>query len=245
MDLFKNFAKSTLASGITSGATSLSVASGHGTRFPTVPFNAVLWNKTDFADPSDDSNHEIVRVTAISTDTFTITRGQEGTTGVAHNTGGKTYGIIVGLTAKSLAELQLVAVRATQLDKTSTSFSNALTVPGLVAGERYAIRAVLQLTPSVLGGAKFDFDASSLTATTFSMFGWNTSEDTDGLGYIPRFSALATDFYDTIGPTILNIVLEGFLRVDAAGDLVLRFAQSASNGTSSLLIGSYLEARRL
>jgi hypothetical protein len=102
LDNAKNFAKSTLASGITSGATSLTVATGDGTKFPSVSFNAVIWNKTDYADPADDPNVEIVRVTAISTDTFTVTRGQESTTGVAHNTAGKTYGIIAGLTAKVL-----------------------------------------------------------------------------------------------------------------------------------------------
>lgn len=102
MDAFKNFAKSTLASGITSGATSLSVASGQGARFPTVPFNAVIWEKTTYADPADDPNVEIVRVTAVATDALTVTRAQEGTSAVAHNTGGKTYGIIAPVTAKTL-----------------------------------------------------------------------------------------------------------------------------------------------
>jgi len=104
MDGVKNFAKSTLASGIAAGATSLSVASGGGAKFPAVPFNAVIWNSTDNADPADDSTKEIVRVTAISTDTFTIARGQEGTSDVNHNTGGKTYSIIAGPTAKLVTD---------------------------------------------------------------------------------------------------------------------------------------------
>lgn len=78
MDAINNFAYSTVAtapSPATSG-TSLVVGAGQGTRFPAPPFNAVIW-------PSGSSplssNAEIVRVTAISTDTFTITRTQEST----------------------------------------------------------------------------------------------------------------------------------------------------------------------
>lgn len=102
MDAYKNFAKSSLASGINTDDLSLSVTTGHGTKFPAVPFNVVIWNKTDYADPADDPNVEIVRVTAVATDTFTITRAQESTAAVAHNTGGKTYGIIAPLTAKQV-----------------------------------------------------------------------------------------------------------------------------------------------
>jgi hypothetical protein len=105
MDAFKNFSKSTLAAGITSGAISLTVATGQGARFPAAPFNAVIWNRTDFADPSDDPNVEIVRVTVVAGDVFTITRAQESTAASAHNTGGKTYGIIATLTAKTLVGL--------------------------------------------------------------------------------------------------------------------------------------------
>lgn len=59
----------------TSGTT-LTVASGHGTRFPTVPFNATIWPRNQMPDPD---NAEIVRVTNITGDTFTIVRAQEGT----------------------------------------------------------------------------------------------------------------------------------------------------------------------
>lgn len=100
LDNAKNFAKSTLASGISNSATSLTVATGEGSKFPTASFNATIWNKTDYFNPADDPNVEIVRVTAVATDTFTVTRGQESTSAVAHNTAGKVYGIIAGLTAK-------------------------------------------------------------------------------------------------------------------------------------------------
>ena len=73
-----NFAYSTVAtapSPATSG-TSLTLASGGGALMPAVPFNATVWPIG--AQPLS-SNAEIVTVTAISTDTLTITRAQEGT----------------------------------------------------------------------------------------------------------------------------------------------------------------------
>lgn len=102
MDARKNFAFGTLASGIASGATSLSVGSGEGARFPAVPFNAVIWQATDYSNPAaayHAGHAEIVRVTNISSDTLTITRAQESTSAVNLNTGGKSYIISAGPTS--------------------------------------------------------------------------------------------------------------------------------------------------
>lgn len=79
----KNFAKSTLASGITSGATSLTVAVGDGTKFPsTGSFRAVIWGSA-YSSPTNDSTREIVTVTAVTGDVLTITRAAESTTAKA------------------------------------------------------------------------------------------------------------------------------------------------------------------
>lgn len=77
-DVHKNFALSTVATAPSPAAsgTSLVVAGGDGTKFPAVPFNAVIFPTG--ANPTT-ANAEVVRVTNISTDTFTITRQQEGT----------------------------------------------------------------------------------------------------------------------------------------------------------------------
>ena len=78
-DKLSNFAYSAVAtapSPATTG-TSLVVTAGHGTRFPTVPFNVVVWPANQL--PLS-TNAEIVRVTNVSTDTFTIDREEEGTT---------------------------------------------------------------------------------------------------------------------------------------------------------------------
>jgi hypothetical protein len=79
----KNFAKSTLASGITAAATQLTVATGEGTKFPSSgKFRAVLW-AASYTNPSDDPNTEIVEAELNTGDTFDITRGKEGTSGHA------------------------------------------------------------------------------------------------------------------------------------------------------------------
>lgn len=102
LDTAKNFAKATVSTGYDASATSIVLSGGHGAKLPTVPFNATWWNSTDYPDPADDPNVEIVRVTAISTDTLTVTRAQESTSASTKNTAGKTYKMIAGLTAKSL-----------------------------------------------------------------------------------------------------------------------------------------------
>lgn len=79
-ELFTNNASSTLAGAITSSATSLTVQTGDGTKFPALSgsdfFRCTLVKKSTL-------EFEIVKVTARNVDNFTITRAQEGTTALA------------------------------------------------------------------------------------------------------------------------------------------------------------------
>lgn len=101
-DSVKNFAVSTLASGISDTDTSLTVQTGDGSKFPDPPFNVVIWDKNTYTEPQDDPNVEIARVTAKSNDTFTITRGQEGTNASSHSAGCR---VELNLTAKVIQDL--------------------------------------------------------------------------------------------------------------------------------------------
>ena len=79
MYLAKNNAYSTLAAGISSGATSLTVAAGHGDRFPVIAGSD--YTKITLEDVA--GNREIIHLTAraAASDVFTtIVRAQEGTT---------------------------------------------------------------------------------------------------------------------------------------------------------------------
>jgi hypothetical protein len=100
LDVAKNFSKVTVSTGYDGSATTVVLSASEGAKLPTVPFNAVWFNSTDYTDPTDDPNKEIIRVTNIATDTLTVTRAQESTSAATHNTGGKSYKMIAGLTAK-------------------------------------------------------------------------------------------------------------------------------------------------
>lgn len=82
--LFANNAKSTLSSSLTNVATSFSVQAGAGARFPSPSggdyFLVTLENAAA-------TTREIVKVTARSSDTFTIVRAQEGYSGTAFASG--------------------------------------------------------------------------------------------------------------------------------------------------------------
>jgi hypothetical protein len=109
LDNVKNFAKVSVSTGYDASATSVVLASGDGAKLPdptTLNYNCVWYNFSDYPDPSDDPNAEIVRVTGKSSDTLTITRAQEGTSASTKNTSGKTYKMILGLTAKMISDIE-------------------------------------------------------------------------------------------------------------------------------------------
>ena len=85
--LFANNASSTIAAGITNSATSLTLATGQGALFPSPTGGD--WFLLTLTQATQESSWEIVKVTARSTDTLTIVRAQESTTGAIWATGSK------------------------------------------------------------------------------------------------------------------------------------------------------------
>ena len=116
--LFTNSAATTLASSIGSGATSLTVASGGGALFPnpTSPDYFLVTLVGISGTPI-----EIVKVTARSTDTFTIVRGQEGTTPSAFTGGDKVELRITAATMNSAAQAGLASGAITENTQTVTA----------------------------------------------------------------------------------------------------------------------------
>lgn len=110
-DAKKNFAYSVVATPPSPAAsgTSLDVAPGDGGKFPTPPFNAVIWPTG--VQPTI-SNAEVVRVTNIATDTFTIVREQESSSA---RTVVLNDQIAVNVTAKSLTDIEAAFATASQL----------------------------------------------------------------------------------------------------------------------------------
>ncbi len=78
--VFKNNAKTTLASSLSSSATSVSVADG--SVFPSLGSGEIFFCTLD-----DGTNNEIVKVTAVSSNTLTVVRAQESTTARSFSSG--------------------------------------------------------------------------------------------------------------------------------------------------------------
>ncbi len=94
-----NFGKATVSTTYDAAATSIVLTTGHGSRFPsTFPYPLIWWNATDYPDPADDPNREIVTVTARTGDTLTVTRGAESTGASTKNAASKTYKMALTIT---------------------------------------------------------------------------------------------------------------------------------------------------
>tara|TARA_R110000868_G_scaffold14_7_gene228 strand:- start:13185 stop:14612 length:1428 start_codon:yes stop_codon:yes gene_type:complete len=92
-----NNAFATLAAGINSSATSITLTSGQGARFPTLAGGDYF-----YATLVDTSNNlEIVKCTARSTDVLTVVRAQETTTARAYSTGDR---IEIRITAQTFID---------------------------------------------------------------------------------------------------------------------------------------------
>jgi hypothetical protein len=106
LDNVANFAKVTVSTGYGSSDTTIVLNSGDGSKLTSAPFNMTWWNSTDYPDPSDDPNAEIVRVTVISGDTLTITRAAEGPRSAStKNIADKVYQMMLGITAKMITDI--------------------------------------------------------------------------------------------------------------------------------------------
>ena len=148
--LYANRAFSTLAANITNVATSLSVAAGHGARFPTITGSDYFYATLD----NNAGTVEVVKVTARSTDTFTIVRAQDGTSASAFNAGA---GVELRLVKAMIDDIKFDAVQnLTLLNMPSAAFkrsvkaattanitlSGAQTIDGvsIVAGDRVLVK---------------------------------------------------------------------------------------------------------
>lgn len=135
--LFTNNAATTLASSITSSATTLTVSSGKGALFPN-PTGSDYFLVT--LQDAGLTTLEIVKVTARSTDTFTIVRAQEGTTASAF-TGGDSV------------QLRITAAAMTSVANTVVAGGSIIETTGLISAN-YTIstgKSGMSVGPVTLG----------------------------------------------------------------------------------------------
>lgn len=130
---FANNAVSKLAGAITTSSTSFSVTPGDGAKFPTL--SAGDWFPLTLV--KSDGTLEIVRCTARATDTFTITRAQEGTAASAFASGDRVELRATAAVFDALAELASPAFTGTPTAPTAAANTNTTQVAttGFVLGQ--------------------------------------------------------------------------------------------------------------
>lgn len=135
-DQHANLAYSTVAVAPSPAAsgTSLTVANGQGALFPTAPFNCTVYppNSNPLA-----SNAEIVRVTNVVGDVFTIVRAQEGTSARNIATGWQIANTATKLVFTDIENsiIQFISAGTTKASASEVVFSNSNNVSFGVSGQ--------------------------------------------------------------------------------------------------------------
>jgi hypothetical protein len=179
----------------------LVVQAGQGSRFPAAPFNATVWPANSIPTPL---NAEIVRVTNISVDTFTIARAQESTVAQSVING---YQIAQTLTAALLTE-----------------FTNCSGVP---AGAMYAPSGYQSIPSAVttgITGMIQDFVRGGVTFSANNLIVPVTGiYQIDGAVYFP--GAAASVYYQCICFAGVSQVANGTLSSTAGGYVQPNFSR--------------------
>lgn len=146
-----------------------------------------------------------------------------------------------------------VSRNTAQFDKTNNSTLGTvtgLTALNLIAGGTYKIRASLFVTgQSVPGGGIKVALGGTATATSFAASGFcpNDTSSTMVSGGTTTFGGAVIDDNGGPGTSIRLLLIEATIVVNAAGTLIVQFAQhtAASGFTTSVLVNSTLEAWRM
>jgi hypothetical protein len=170
--------ETTLASGINSSVTSMTVATGTATTLlggVTIVANSQF---TVAIDP-DTQNEEIVFITAgPSGDTFTIDRAEAGSSAVAHSTGATVKHVLTSDDLNAFAAgISPVASLAfsgstsgtTTLQATATAGTNTLSLPPTTSDTLAGIAATQTLTNKTLTSPKINLTLNAQTGTTYTL----------------------------------------------------------------------------
>ena len=208
---FTNNAKTTLASGINSTATSATVADG--SVFPTLEAGEYFYCTFD-----DDTNNEIVKVTARSSNTLTIVRGVDNTTARAYLSGDAAELIA---TSALLTDIQanIAAKSANQTVYNATTASSATAYD-------------IGIDPGVEGNAMVFLNGLMQHHDTFSFSGSTLTLDTapaDGM-------ALEVIVDNLINLQSSNLTVDTFTAADVGGNPQVTFTLSDAPAAETNLI---------
>lgn len=237
----KNFEESDVSTGYDASATSVVLSTGGGASFDSndLPFDVVWWNKTDYSSPTDDPNREIVTVTAIASDTLTVTRGQQGISATTKNTSAKTYRISRYITAK----IGAFKTNYITSDQTTTS-ATAVNVTGMLfpiaANEVWAVEFWLGAAVTAVAGVKV-----AITVPTSATLGGTARGAGNTATHIITVSGTLTSavLVTATGPIIVSALIQNSSN---AGNVQLQFASGDGTVTATVKGGQcYFIARRL
>lgn len=181
--LYANRATSTLASSITNSATSLSVAAGQGARFPAITAPDYFYATLD----DGFGSVEIIKVTARSTDTFTVVRAQDGTSALAFNAGATVelrvvkamlddfkadarLGLLTGNQSITLSGdasgsgATAIAVTLASSGVAAGTYGGNNSIPALVVDAKGRVTSASAVTPSGTWGISISGNAATVSA---------------------------------------------------------------------------------
>ncbi len=237
-----NNAFATLAAGINSSATSITLTTGQGARFPTLSAGDYF-----YATLVDTSNNlEIVKCTARSTDVLTVTRGQEGTTARAYSAGDR---IEIRITAQTF--LDATAITPTAVSDQTNSSTGYFDLPSGTTAQRPgspttgAIRFNTSISaPEIYDGtawqnigAKFP-TASGGTITTSGNYKYHFFSGSDNFTVSDTGNSAGANTFDVLvvgGGGASSIQHSGGA---GAGGLILRTNLSLATGIYPIVVGA-------
>lgn len=133
---------------------------------------------------------------------------------------------------------------SSQFDKTNTTLANVTGLTAsVVAGKVYKFEANLYFDADATGGSKFAI-AGTATATAIIYHVDEICDATNAFTINSRQTALAGSAGQA-GCTAGVTKITGTITVNAGGTLTVQFAQNASNGTSSVLVGSTFKTEQI
>jgi hypothetical protein len=178
-DAHKNFAVSLVATAPSPAlsGTSLVVTAADGAKFPTAPFNATICPVG--AAPTG-TNAEVVRVTAVSTDTFTITRAQESSSARSVIVGDQ---IFASITAKTLTDAEAqpeartdIGRRTGAIAETYSRIGASLVAQSPLASGQMAFIAIRLMRGTVVSKITFYSGSTGTVTPTNQWFGlWSST----------------------------------------------------------------------
>jgi len=236
--LYSNNASATLASSITNIATSLTVATGKGALFPSISGGDYFY--VTLTDAS--GNIEIVKVTAVSTDTFTVTRAQDGTTARAWSTGDTVELRVARVMLNDLKTERLALAGGTMTGQLILPASTTTAAPfniGVGSAPTSPVTGDVWGTTSGLfyriSGATYQFATLSTSGQLFS--GSQNFSGVMNTSTTLTIQSTATNQLFTLGgPSQTGVITIGQSTVNSATNV--QIGATASGSTKSINIGT-------